>query len=111
MAASAAVAASIVGATASKPTIDVLGGVLDYSSLGGAATSPLPTTAAVAAAAAAAGTVKIGKGSNSGGSFDMGRTPISTHGNSNNSWGGYGGRLQFFKGKFLCLFALIPSKY
>jgi len=102
MAASAAVAASIVGATASKPTIDVLGGVLDYSSLGGAATSPLPTTAA----AAAAGTVKIGKGSNSGGSFDMGRTPISTHGNSNNSWGGYGGRLQFFKGKFLCLFTL-----
>jgi len=50
--------------------------------------------------------VKIGKGSNSGGSFDMGRTPISTHGNSNNSWGGYGGRLQFFKGKFLCLFTL-----
>nr|AAA28607.1 hairless protein [Drosophila melanogaster] len=97
MAASAAVAASVVGATASKPTIDVLGGVLDYSSLGGAATGSLPTTAVVAAAA---GTAKIGKGSNSGGSFDMGRTPISTHGN--NSWGGYGGRLQFFKdGKFI----------
>lgn len=103
MAASAAVAASVVGATASKPTIDVLGGVLDYSSLGGAATGSLPTTAVVAAAA---GTAKIGKGSNSGGSFDMGRTPISTHGN--NSWGGYGGRLQFFKGKYLGLF--IPNQ-
>ncbi|XP_039492638.1 protein hairless [Drosophila santomea] len=100
MAASAAVAASVVGATASKPTIDILGGVLDYSSLGGAATGSLPTTAAAAAVAAATGTTKIGKGSNSGGSFDMGRTPISTHGN--NSWGGYGGRLQFFKdGKFI----------
>uniref|UniRef100_A0A6P4ER76 Protein hairless n=1 Tax=Drosophila rhopaloa TaxID=1041015 RepID=A0A6P4ER76_DRORH len=96
MAASAAVAATIVGATASKPSIDVLGGVLDYSSLGAAATGSLPTTAS------SAGTVKIAKGSSSGGSFDMGRTPISTHGNSNNSWGGYGGRLQFFKdGKFI----------
>lgn len=118
MAASAAVAATSVGALAKPSSVDVLGGVLDYSSLGSAAAAAagsLPPTGTASAAVAGTVTVtaKSGMGSGIGSSssssssgFDMGRHPISTHSNSNNTniWGGYGGRLQFFKGKFKIYF-------
>lgn len=107
MAAASSVGGALVGVGAGpgsvpgpKPSpVDVLGGVLDYSSLGAAVASLPPT---------AGGTVKIGKVSTSSSSgissgssgFDMGRHPISTHSSSSSNNSSYGGRLQFFKGKF-----------
>lgn len=88
--------ATALVAAASKPPLssDVMSGVLDYSALNGPS-----SVAAVAAAVSSNKSSKFGSG-NGNASFDMGRHPISTH--TNNSLSGYGGRLQFFKGKKHC---------
>lgn len=84
-------AVNAAAAAASKPPSDVMSGVLDYSALNGPS-----SVAAVAAAVSSTKSSKFGSGNGNVG-FDMGRHPISTH--TNNSLSGYGGRLQFFKGK------------
>lgn len=90
----AAVNAAAAAAASKPPSLpsDVMSGVLDYSALNG----PSSVAAVAAAAVSSTKSSKFGSGNGNAG-FDMGRHPISTH--TNNSLSGYGGRLQFFKGK------------